>query len=84
MAARAPLYIVHGSGLTVLLFHSLVINMTPEQPVFGLQARGLNGVDEPFDNMEDIASYYISEILEQNPLGPYNLAGYSFGGIVAI
>jgi thioesterase domain-containing protein/acyl carrier protein len=78
-----PLYIVHGSGLTVLIFHSLAINMAPEQPVFGLQARGLNGIDEPFDNMEDIASYYISEILEQNPKGPYNLAGYSFGGIVA-
>jgi len=47
-----------------------------------LQARGLNG-EEPFDKIEDIAAYYISEILEQNPHGPYSLAGYSFGGIVA-
>ena len=78
-----PLYIVHGSGLTVLVFHTLAMGLDPEQPVFGLQARGLNGIDEPFDTMEDIASFYIEEILEQNPAGPISLAGYSFGGIVA-
>ncbi len=80
---KPPLYIVHGSGLTVMIFHALAMGLDPDQPVFGLQARGLNGIDEPFDNMEDIAAYYVREILEQNPNGPYNLAGYSFGGIVA-
>jgi amino acid adenylation domain-containing protein len=80
---KPPLYIVHGSGLTVLIFHALATGLDPEQPVFGLQARGLNGIDEPFDNMEKIAACYVSEILEQDPQGPYNLAGYSFGGIVA-
>ncbi len=80
---KPPLYIVHGSGLTVLIFHALAMGLDPDQPVFGLQARGLNGIDEPFDNMEEIAAYYVGEILEQNPQGPYNLAGYSFGGIVA-
>jgi thioesterase domain-containing protein/acyl carrier protein len=80
---RRPLYIVHGAGLNVLIFHSLAMNLDPDQPVFGLQARGLNGIDEPFDNMERIAAYYIAEILDQNPNGPYNLAGYSFGGVVA-
>jgi thioesterase domain-containing protein len=80
---RPPLYIIHGSGLTVMVFNSLARGMDPDQPVYGLQARGLNGVDEPFDRMEDIAGYYISEILEQNPDGPFCLAGYSFGGFVA-
>jgi amino acid adenylation domain-containing protein len=80
---KPPLYIMHGSGLTVLIFHALAMGLDPDQPVFGLQARGLNGVDEPFDNMEEIAAHYVAEILEQNPNGPYNLAGYSFGGIVA-
>ncbi len=81
--SKPPLYIVHGSGLTVLVFHSLAKGLDPDQPVYGLQARGLNGIDEPFENMHDIAAYYISEMLEQNPEGPFNLAGYSFGGIVA-
>ena len=80
---KPPLYIVHGSGLTVLIFHALAMGLDADQPVFGLQARGLNGIDEPFDNMEEIAACYVNEIMEQNPQGPYNLAGYSFGGIVA-
>ncbi len=80
---KMPLYMVHGAGLNVLLFNTLAMSMSPEQPVYGLQAKGLNGVDEPLSNIEDIAAYYIAAIMEQNPTGPYALAGYSFGGIIA-
>lgn len=80
---KTPLYMVHGAGLNVLLFNSLLVHLDPEQPVYGLQAKGLNGVDEPLDKLEDIASYYISEILKHNPNGPYALAGYSLGGTIA-
>ncbi|HLX91432.1 MAG TPA: amino acid adenylation domain-containing protein, partial [Puia sp.] len=80
--SKPPLYFIHGSGLTVMVFNDVAKRMDSDQPVYGLQARGLNG-EEPFDTMEDIAGYYISEMLIQNPTGPYCLAGYSFGGIVA-
>lgn len=81
--SKMPIYIVHGAGLNVLLFNALAMNMDAEQPVYGLQARGLNGVDEPLDVMEDIAANYITEIVAQNPEGPYALAGYSLGGTIA-
>jgi len=81
--SKMPLYIVHGAGLNVLLFNALAMNMDDHQPVYGLQARGLNGVDEPLDVMEDIAANYIFEIIAQNPEGPYALAGYSLGGTIA-
>jgi len=80
---KMPLYMVHGAGLNVLLFNTLAANMSPDQPVYGLQAKGLDGIDEPLDNIEDIAAHYIAAIMEQNPSGPYALAGYSFGGIIA-
>jgi len=80
---KMPLYMVHGAGLNVLLFNTLAMNMSPDQPVYGLQAKGLDGVDEPLDKIEDIAAHYIAAIIEQNPSGPYALAGYSFGGIIA-
>ncbi len=80
---KMPLYIVHGAGLNVLFFNTLAKNMDSEQPVFGLQAKGLNGIDEPLEKIEDMAAFYISEILKQNPKGPYALAGFSFGGIIA-
>jgi amino acid adenylation domain-containing protein len=81
--SKMPLYIVHGAGLNVLLFNALAMNMDAEQPVYGLQARGLNGIDEPLDVMEEIAANYIAEIVAKNPEGPYALAGYSLGGIIA-
>jgi len=81
--SKMPLYIVHGAGLNVLLFNALAMNMDEEQPVYGLQAKGLNGIDEPLDVMEEIAANYIAEIVAQNPTGPYALAGYSLGGTIA-
>ncbi|GAB3641454.1 amino acid adenylation domain-containing protein [Spirosoma arcticum] len=80
---KIPLYIVHGAGLNVLLFNALTAHLDPEQPVFGLQAKGLNGVDEPLTSIEEIAAHYIDCIMRQNPNGPYALGGYSFGGIIA-
>ncbi len=80
---KTPLYIVHGAGLNVLLFNALAKNMDPDQPVYGLQAKGLNGVDEPLDTIEAIAGHYVDAITAHNPGGPYALAGYSFGGIIA-
>ena len=59
------------------------MNMDEEQPVYGLQAKGLNGIDDPLDVMEEIAANYIAEIITQNPTGPYALAGYSLGGTIA-
>jgi amino acid adenylation domain-containing protein len=80
---KMPLYIIHGEGLNLLIFNSLATNMHPEQPIYGLQAIGLNGTDEPLDNIPDIAASYNAEILQQNPTGPYAIAGYSLGGYIA-
>ncbi|MEZ0487032.1 non-ribosomal peptide synthetase [Fibrella aquatica] len=80
---RQPLYIVHGAGLNVLLFNAVAQNLHADQPVYGLQARGLNGIDEPFRSIEAMAAYYVEEIVKHNPSGPYSLSGFSFGGIVA-
>ncbi|MDO3643710.1 non-ribosomal peptide synthetase [Mucilaginibacter sp. L3T2-6] len=80
---KPPVYIIHGEGLNVLYFNDLAVNMDKDQPVYGLQALGLGGEDPP-EVMEEIAGNYVREILEQNPEGPYYLAGYSFGGYVAI
>ncbi|GAB3906923.1 non-ribosomal peptide synthetase [Mucilaginibacter boryungensis] len=81
---KTPLYIIHGEGLNVLNFSSLAAVMDKDRPIFGLQAVGLNGIDEPLDNLPDIAKFYLSEIIRHNPTGPYLLAGYSFGGYVAL
>lgn len=81
--SKPPLYIVHGGGLNILPFYAVAREMDREQPVFGIQAKGLDGVEQPLHSVEAIASQYLAEILQQNPDGPYFLAGYSLGGIIA-
>ncbi|MFT6706360.1 MAG: amino acid adenylation domain-containing protein [Flavobacteriales bacterium] len=81
--SKPPIYLVHGAGLHVLMFQTLAAHMGKDQPIYALQARGLDGHFEPLDNIEAIAAHYLSEILIQNPNGPYFLAGYSFGGLIA-
>jgi len=80
---KPPLYIIHGDGLHVMVFHAFAQFVDAAQPVYGIQAIGLNSNDYPADTIEEIAAQYLTEILAHNPDGPYNFAGYSFGGLVA-
>ena len=80
---RSPLYMVHGLGSTVFKFYDLAQQLHPEQPVYGIQARGVESTHKPAESIEEMASQYISEILKNNPDGPYYLSGYSLGGIIA-
>ena len=81
--SKKPLYLVHGAGLNLLLYTTIVAHLDPDQPVFGLQAKGLDGVDEPLYTIEGIATYYNSEILAVDKSGSYALAGFSMGGQLA-
>jgi amino acid adenylation domain-containing protein len=81
--SKAPLFVVHGAGLNVLLFQYTSQHLDKEQPIYGLQALGLNHASHPQYTFEQIAEIYISEILKINPDGPYCLAGYSLGGFFA-
>jgi amino acid adenylation domain-containing protein len=80
---RNPLYFAHGISGNVFKYHMLANLLNPDQPSYGLQAVGLNGVDEPFENMEEMAAYHIQDLLKFQPKGPYSLAGGSFGGYLA-
>ncbi|MDM9630301.1 non-ribosomal peptide synthetase [Robiginitalea aurantiaca] len=80
---KVPLYIVHGAHHNVFIFNDLAKLLDVEQPVYALQPKGLDGVSEPFDTIEEMAAHYISEIQAAHPEGPYALAGFSMGGIVA-
>jgi amino acid adenylation domain-containing protein len=80
---KVPIYLVHGFDLNILPFTCLARNMEDDQPVYGLQAMGLSGQSDPYDNMIDLAAHYVKEIVLSNPKGPYAIVGYSFGGVIA-
>jgi acyl transferase domain-containing protein/thioesterase domain-containing protein/acyl carrier protein len=80
---RAPFFCVHGGGGNVLNFRDLAEELGTGQPVFALQAEGLDHEDMPQDRVEDTAARYVAEIRAVQPHGPYYLGGYSYGGLVA-
>jgi thioesterase domain-containing protein/acyl carrier protein len=81
--SQTPIFCVHGGAGTVLHLQPLARRLGENQPFYGLQARGLYGKATPHKTVEDMAAHYISELREVQPEGPYDLAGYCFGGIVA-
>ncbi|MFC0514086.1 amino acid adenylation domain-containing protein [Mucilaginibacter angelicae] len=82
---KTPLYIVCGAGGTAFKFKEFVKLLDPEQPVYGLQQplHISNPADFP-DTIEGIAERYLTEMLLDNPYGPYALAGHCLGGMIAI
>ena len=79
-----PIYIASGLGGGPAEFFQLVKHLRVPHPVYGLQPKGIEGFDEPCERIEDMADFYLRAILQFQPHGPYILAGYSLGGLVAL
>jgi amino acid adenylation domain-containing protein len=83
LGSKRPLFLAHGAEGNVLLYRQLIQHLGPDQPVYGLQSRGLNG-DGHFDaTIRDIAAHYVKEIVAVQPDGPYAIGGYCLGGTIA-
>jgi thioesterase domain-containing protein len=81
---RPPFYCVHGVGGNVLEYMDLARHVHSDQPLYGLQAMGLDGnANGRKLTVEEMAAHYLAEIREFQPEGPYYLGGSSFGGLVA-
>ena len=81
--SRPPLFLMHSHGGNVLEYYPLVGHIDEDQPVYALQARGLDGRIVRNQSMEQIASAYIADIRGLQPTGPYFLGGFCFGGLLA-
>ena len=81
--ARPPLFLVHGFGGGVLGYAELARLLGDDQPVYGLQAVGLDGRTPPHETVEQMAAHFAGVIRAQQPNGPYFVGGYCFGGEVA-
>ncbi|KAF9922654.1 hypothetical protein BGZ67_010338, partial [Mortierella alpina] len=78
-----PLFCVHpGEGLS-WSYGGLAKHLHPEQPLYGLQARGLVGNSPLASSIDEMTLDYIDQIRKIQPQGPYYLLGWSFGGKVA-
>ncbi|MGM3182114.1 SDR family NAD(P)-dependent oxidoreductase [Dickeya oryzae] len=58
-------------------------NLADDYAIWGIQSRGFLTRFPPLDSIESMARYYIDIMRASNATGPYELAGYSMGGIIA-
>src|ERR1700730_7997181 len=79
-----PVFIAHGLGGSIMEFFELLTRIRFKHPVHGMQAKGVDGADEPLERIEDMAQFYLDAIKELQPHGPYLLIGYSLGGLVTL
>ncbi len=80
---RPPLFCIHPVMGLSWGYINLAKHLDEEQPIYGLQARGLNGAAPLAETMESMAADYIKQIRQVQPQGPYCLLGWSFGGKAA-
>jgi thioesterase domain-containing protein/acyl carrier protein len=79
-----PVFITHGLGGTVMDFFQVLKHMGTPRAIHGMQAQGIDGVEEPFDSIEDMARYSLEAVRTIQPHGPYLFIGYSLGGLVTL
>src|SRR6185369_4745089 len=81
--SRPPLFLVHSASGNAMSYIALARRLGTEQPVYGLQSKGLDPDRKPTARVEDMASEYLEELLAVQPDGPYHLGGWSMGGVIA-
>ncbi len=87
LGSNLPLFCLFG----INLYQELANNFIKERPIYGIYVSKEEKLFEKVmqnklteDLASNLASLYCDAIMRQQPHGPYQLAGISFGGVVAI
>lgn len=79
----APLFCLPGIGGNVLEFRAMARRLGPEYTLLGLRPAGFDGQLAREWSVPEIAAQAIKQMRAIQPRGPYYLAGYSCGGVLA-
>jgi amino acid adenylation domain-containing protein/non-ribosomal peptide synthase protein (TIGR01720 family) len=83
VGSKAPFFCVHPADGSVFCYYKLAQALSGEQPFYGLQAPGLmRGERHNYPSIPELATRHLAAVRAVQPTGPYNLGGWSFGGLV--
>src|SRR4029079_1791747 len=80
---RPPLFLLPALGGDIRCYTDLVQLLGEEQPVYAFRPRGVDQDLPPHVTMVEMVSDYVAALREVQPSGPYYIAGWSAGGVVA-
>jgi len=78
-----PLVLLPALGGDVGCYTELVAAMAAERPILAFRPRGMDDPNPPHDDMRTMAADYVAALRQVQPTGPYHIAGWSAGGVVA-
>jgi nonribosomal peptide synthetase DhbF len=81
--SKLPLFCIHDAGGFSWPYSKLIRHIPADHPIYGLQARNLTQRALRPRTIDEMAEDYVGLIRRVQPHGPYNLLGWSFGGLVA-
>jgi acyl-CoA synthetase (AMP-forming)/AMP-acid ligase II/thioesterase domain-containing protein len=81
--SKTPIFFIHPGVGEVLIFVNLAKYFHNVRPFYALRARGFDKGHPTFKSMEEMVTCYADAIGRVQPVGPYAVAGYSYGGVVA-
>lgn len=79
-----PVFMIPGATGSILQLGPIAAAMRTSAPVYALRPRGMVGQEPPFESLDEMAGYAIGLMRAARPHGPYLLAGYSAGGLIAL
>jgi len=77
VGTKPPIFFIHPAFKTAVCYGALAYLLGPEQPVYGIEPR------RNYESIEEMATDYIKSMRTIQPHGPYRIAGWSFGGLIA-
>ena len=78
-----PLFLMPSIGGELLFSRTLMAELGGRFPVLGIQPALAAENLEQFRDLRTTAGYFVSALRTYQPHGPYALAGYSYGGLMA-
>ena len=79
-----PVFLVHGLSGNTMDCWALINALKTPRPIYGLHFLNLDVEHHPLKRVEDMAAGFIEQIRCLQKHGPYAVAGFSFGGLVAL
>ncbi len=80
---RPPLFVAHDLDGTAARYRGLAEALGDDQPLYAFESPFLRGDALPSGGIDTLVERYVAEIRRAQPSGPYFVAGYSYGGILA-
>jgi len=81
--SRRPLFLLHEGFGGLVAYDRLSGLLDRDIPIHGVEAKGLHETEPVYLSVEAMAADYTRQIKAVQPRGPYRLAGWSVGGILA-